>query len=105
MTNSPEGRKEVVVAIHGEILAFAPQTGERLWSCQTEITWYMAPSLIAHDGVVYCLGGRSGVASRWRYAQEVTATSPSRTASWKTNEGSNVSSPVFHAGHLYWMND
>jgi hypothetical protein len=24
---------------------------------------------------------------------------------WKTNAGSNVSSPVYHEGHLYWVSD
>ena len=37
-----------------------PATGERLWSCDTDIPWYMAPSLVADRGVVYSVGGRPG---------------------------------------------
>lgn len=104
VTRSAEGREELVVAIHGDILAFDPQSGDPLWSCKTDITWYMAPSLIAHEGIVYCLGGRSGVASlavQTGGSGDVTATH----RRWTTHEGSNVSSPVYHDGHLYWMND
>jgi hypothetical protein len=104
VVRTPEGRDELVLAIHGNLLGFDPKNGEKLWSCKTDITWYMAPSVIAQDGVVYCLGGRSGVASlsvRAGGRGDVTKTH----RRWTTNEGSNVSSPVFHDGHLYWMND
>ncbi|MCA9056508.1 MAG: PQQ-binding-like beta-propeller repeat protein [Planctomycetaceae bacterium] len=104
LVTAESGREELVVAIHGELLAFAPQTGERLWSCRTEITWYMAPSLIVHDDIIYSLGGRSGVASlavRAGGSGDVTATH----RLWTSNEGSNVSSPVYRDGHLYFMND
>jgi hypothetical protein len=104
VVKSPAGRDELVVAIHGDILGLDPRDGKQLWSCKTDITWYMAPSVIAHDGIVYCLGGRSGVASlavKTGGSGDVTSTH----RLWTTNEGSNVSSPVFHDGHLYWMND
>lgn len=54
------GKTELVVAILGKILGLDPDTGKRLWSCDTDIGWYMVPSLVHHDGVVYCIGGRSG---------------------------------------------
>ncbi len=101
---APSGRQELVIAIHGKILAFAPESGKPLWSCRTDISWYMAPSLIARDGVIYCLGGRSGIASlavRAGGSGDVTQTH----RLWTTHEGSNVSSPLYYKGHLYWMND
>jgi outer membrane protein assembly factor BamB len=98
------GREELVVAIAGKIVAFDPQTGRPLWSCKTDITWYMAPTMVAADGVVYALGGRSGVvglAVRAGGDGDVTATH----RLWTSNKGSNVASPIYHDGHLYWMND
>ncbi|MEZ6066054.1 MAG: PQQ-binding-like beta-propeller repeat protein [Planctomycetaceae bacterium] len=98
------GREELVVAIHGQLLGFSPADGKQLWSCQTDITWYMAPSLVSRDGIVYCVGGRSGVASlavRAGGTGDVTRTH----RLWTSREGSNVSSPVLHAEHLYFMND
>ena len=41
------GRQELVLAIHGSVLAFEPETGKPLWSCQTDIGWYMVPSVVA----------------------------------------------------------
>ncbi len=64
----------------------------------------MVPSVVADDGIVYCLGGRSGVAAlavRAGGSGDVTKTH----RLWTSIKGSNVSSPVYHDGHLYWMND
>jgi outer membrane protein assembly factor BamB len=98
------GRRELVVAYQGAIVAYDPQTGRPLWSCKTQSSWYMVPSIVAVDGVVYCLGGRGGVVS-WAVRAggegDVTATH----LLWKTEKGSNVSSPVFLDGHLYFVND
>ena len=57
------GRQELVVTTQGSVLAFDPETGKSLWSCSTDIGWYMVPSVVADNGIVYCLGGRSGTAA------------------------------------------
>jgi outer membrane protein assembly factor BamB len=98
------GKTELVVAVQGKILAFDPATGDPLWSCATDITWYMVPSMVAHDGVVYCLGGRSGIAAlAVRAGGKGDVTRQHRL--WTIRKGSNVTSPIYHNGHLYWMND
>ena len=104
VATAKSGRKELVVATRSDVLAFDPDTGIPLWSCKTDITWYIAPSLIESDGVVYCLGGRSGIGSlavRTGGSGDVTATH----RLWTSQRGSNVSSPVFHDGHLYWAHE
>jgi outer membrane protein assembly factor BamB len=64
----------------------------------------MVPSVVAAEGVVYCLGGRSGVAAlAVRAGGSGDVTDSHRL--WTSQKGSNVSSPVYHEGHLYWMND
>lgn len=103
LTNK-DGTVELVVAVIGKILAFNPDSGEPIWNCDTDIRWYMAPSMVWHNGVVYALGGRSGVTSlavRTGGKGDVTKTH----RLWTSTKGSNVSSPVVHDGHLYWMND
>lgn len=98
------GRQELIVAKQGDVLAFNPDTGEQLWSCKTDIGWYMVPSVVADEGIVYCLGGRSGVAGlavRAGGSGDVTETH----RLWTSIKGSNVTSPVYLDGHLYWMND
>lgn len=98
------GRTELIIATQGKVLAFDPQKGTPLWSCRTDIGWYMVPSIVEADGIVYCLGGRSGIAAlavRAGGSGDVTQTH----RLWTSQKGSNVSSPVFLDGHLYWMHE
>ncbi|HBJ33951.1 MAG TPA: serine/threonine protein kinase [Planctomycetaceae bacterium] len=104
VVTADSGREELVVPTAGTVYAFDPYTGRALWSCKTEIGWYMVPSAIAADGIVYCLGGRSGIGSlaiRAGGSGDVTATH----RLWTSQKGSNVSSPVYRDGHLYWVHD
>ncbi len=104
IVKNKDGKDELVVAIQGKVLAFDPATGASLWTCATDITWYMVPSLVAHDGIVYVLGGRSGVAAMAvRAGGKGDVTKTHRL--WTGKKGANVSSPVYHDGHLYWANE
>jgi outer membrane protein assembly factor BamB len=104
VVTADSGRKELVVAKHGDVLAFDPETGTPLWSCKTDITWYMVPTPVAADGIVYYLGGRSGTAAlavRTGGGGDVTETH----RLWTSKTGSNVTSPIYLDGHLYWMSE
>lgn len=102
LVKAANGRLELVLAIQGKILSFNPETGEPLWDCATEITWYMVPSIVAGDGIVLSLGGRSGkagLAVRAGGSGDVTDTH----RLWTSTKGCNVPSPVYLDKHLYWM--
>lgn len=104
VVKNKEGKHELIVAIQGQVLAFEPETGRSLWKCDTDITWYMVPSIVEHDGIVYILGGRSGIASlaiRTGGSGNVTKTH----RLWTSKKGANVSSPVYHDGYLFWANE
>ena len=104
IVQTDSGEEELVLASKGQVLGIDPDTGEKLWSCDTDITWYMVPSPVAAEGIVYILGGRSGIAAlavRAGGRGDVTATH----RLWTSKKGSNVTSPIFHEGHLYWMNE
>lgn len=104
IVRADSGRVELVLAVQGKVLAFDPRSGELLWSCKTDIGWYMVPSVVASQGIVYCLGGRSGIAAlavRAGGSGDVTDTH----RLWTSTKGSNVASPVFLDRHLYWVND
>ena len=104
VVTAASGRQELIVAVQGKVLAFDPDSGRPLWSCKTDIGWYMVPSVVAADGVVYCLGGRSGTAAlAVRAGGSGDVTDSHRL--WTSQKGSNVSSPVYHDGHLYWMHE
>lgn len=99
----PGGKPELVVATGGKTLGFAPATGEPLWSCATDINWYMVPGLVTADGIVYCVGGRTGGSLAVRAGGKGDVTATHRL--WTGKKGSNVTSPILHDGHLYWMHE
>jgi outer membrane protein assembly factor BamB len=104
VSTAASGRQELIVAVQGKVLAFDPDSGRPLWSCKTDIGWYMVPSVVAADGVVYCLGGRSGTAAlAVRAGGSGDVTDSHRL--WTSQKGSNVSSPVYLDGHLYWIHE
>ena len=98
-----EGRTELVLAIMGKVLGFDPETGKQRWSCATGIGWYMVPSLVNSNDVIYCLGGRTGGSLAVRAGGSEDVTGSHRL--WTLNKGSNVPSPILHAGNLYWLHE
>ena len=96
-------KKELAMAVMGKVLGLDPATGEQLWSCATDIGWYMVPGLIERDGTIFCVGGRSnqGLAVKTGGKGDVTRTH--RT--FVFNRGTNVPSPLWHNGHAFWFND
>ena len=104
IVEGPKGDLELVIASQGKVRSFDPDTGKSLWTCDTDIGWYMVPSVVADKGVVYCLGGRSGVAGlAIKLGGSGDVTDSHRL--WTSMKGSNVTSPVFHNGHLYWAHE
>ena len=97
------GKTELVVAIPRKVLGLDPASGERLWSCETGIGWYMVPSMTAHAGVVYCAGGRSNDALAIRAGGRGDVTASHRL--WQLKKGSNVPSVLVHDGHVYWAHE
>jgi hypothetical protein len=63
----------------------------------------MVPSLVNDGDVVYCIGGRTGGALAVRAGGRGDVTQSHRL--WTGSKGSNVSSPIFHEGHLYWLHE
>lgn len=103
LVTAANGQQELVVAIFGKVLGLDPLTGEQLWSCATDIGWYMVPSLVREGDIVYGIGGRTGGALAVRAGGRGDVTAERRL--WKLNKGSNVSSPVLHEGHLFWLHE
>jgi outer membrane protein assembly factor BamB len=86
----------------GILAAVDPQNGNKLWECQA-LDNYLNPSPIAHEGMIYAIGSHPGwaVAIRAGGRGDVTATHKV----WEIKHGSEVCTPVFYEGHLYWTND
>jgi outer membrane protein assembly factor BamB len=97
------GHDELVVNANGKLRAFDPKTGAELWSCQGIKAAELCPSIVAHDGVIFVIGSPSGqgMAVRAGGQGDVSATH----VLWQMPKGSNVGSPVYHDGHIYFVND
>jgi outer membrane protein assembly factor BamB len=101
LVDVPQGERELVVSISGRIRSFHPDTGAALWNADG-IHRYVCPSVVAHAGVVYAIGGgHTSLAVRAGGRGDVTQSH----GVWRENKGSNVSSPIYHDGHLYWASD
>lgn len=96
------GNQELVVNSEGSLLGFDPESGEELWRCDG-IDDYICPSVISHEGVVYAIGGRGHTAMAVRAGGRGDVSDSHLL--WRINRGSNVSSPVFHEGYLYYAHE
>lgn len=102
------GSTELVLSLpgspEGKIVGYDPQTGEQLWTSQgIPDGGYICPSVIAHEGVVYAIGGRKNTALAVKAGGKGDVTETHEL--WRTNKGSNVSSPAYHDGRIYWMHE
>ncbi|MBL9166324.1 MAG: PQQ-like beta-propeller repeat protein [Verrucomicrobiales bacterium] len=100
----PDGKTELVLAMLKKVVGLNPDTGEQLWKADTGINWYMCPTPLAADGIIYSIGGRNpngGLAIRGGGRGDVTGSH----VLWKVNKGSNVPSPLLHEGHLYFAHE
>jgi outer membrane protein assembly factor BamB len=102
LVETADGRQELAVTVKKWVLGFDPATGRELWRCEA-IPDYICPSIVSHEGVVYASGARRSqmVAIRSGGRGDVTNTHKL----WQADVGANVSSPVVHDGHLYWVSD
>ena len=103
LVDVPEGKPELVLNLAGKpskIVGIDPATGKKLWSCEGNNDGYVCASVVSHDGVVYAIAGRSGrsVAVKAGGMGDVKEL-------WTSRNDSRVNSPVYHDGHLYWLNE
>ncbi len=100
----PGGATELVISVPQEVRAINPDSGEVLWTCEgIPDRGYVCPSVVASEGVVYAIGGRQNTALAIKLGGRGNVTASHLL--WKTNRGSNVSSPVIAGGHLYWFHE
>lgn len=101
LVQTPEKKQELVVSVQKRLIGIDPDTGKELWRSEG-VDRYVCPSVVAHAGVVYAIGGgHTSLAVKAGGAGDVTKTH----GLWKLSNGSNVGSPIYHDGHLYWAKD
>jgi outer membrane protein assembly factor BamB len=94
------GHAECVVNLPGEIRALDPARGTMLWTCRGTKDFYVVPAPVAHDGIVFAIGGRDNMALAVKAGGKGQV-----DALWRIAKGSNVSSPVYHNGHVYYAHE
>ena len=100
LVTTQDGKIELVVSGSHKVLGYDPDNGKELWHANS-FNWYVCPSVVAHDGVVYTLQNSTAVAVRAGGRGDVTK---SHTV-WQKKFGATVTSMVFHQGHVYWANN
>ncbi len=104
LVDVPDGGTELVVSIPQKLLAFDPSNGEKLWECEgIPDSGYVCPSVVTHGGIVYAIGGRKNTAMAVKAGGRGDVTDSH--VLWTKGVGSNVVSPVYHNGHLYWVHE
>ena len=88
----------------GEIWGLAPATGEFVWKVKTITNGALAPTIVLGAGRLYSFGGQTGKRS---YAIGLGGSGDVTDSHirWSSRYGSYVTTPLFHAGHLYWVNE
>jgi len=97
------GKQEIVFSMPHKVAGFDPRTGKELWHCEGMPDGYLCPSPVAHDGIVYVIGARKNTAMAVRAGGQGDVTETH--VLWTTRKGSNVSSPVYLDGYLYWFHE
>ena len=97
------GKQELVLSVPNTLTGFDPATGEKIWHCDGITESYLVPTPIAEDGVIYVIGARKNQAIAVRAGGRGDVTKSH--VLWRTARGSNVSSPVYLDGFLYWIHE
>lgn len=97
------GSTEIILAMFRKVQGIDPASGNILWECDTKINWYMCPGMLFHDNIVYAIGGRSGggLAVRAGGRGDVTGTH----LLWRLEKGTNVPTPIYYKGHVYFIHE
>lgn len=102
LVDLPGGKQELVLSIKNKVLAFNPATGESLWTCDG-VQDYICPSVTANKGVVYVTAGRKPMSLAVRAGGRGDVTKTHKL--WEVKETSKVATPLYHEGHLYWVDN
>ena len=98
-------KTELVLAVPGEIWSLDTKKGDITWYAYTNVGagrgGNVSPSAITGGGALYAFGGRpqSGAAVKLGGKGEVKESDQL----WTSRNSPYVASPVYHVGHLYWM--
>lgn len=101
LVDTADKSPELVISMQDHLLAVDPETGKEIWRAEG-VHRYVCPSVVDHDGIVYAIGGgHTSLAVKAGGRGDVSSTH----GLWRVKKGSNVGSPIYHDGYLYWASD
>ena len=103
IVKNSDGDDEMLLSVPNEIWSLNPTSGKLKWYAGTRVDTGACPVLVAGDGVVYAIGGRSGGRTAVKIGGKDDVTSSN--VLWSKTGGAYVPSPVLHKEHLYWVTD
>jgi outer membrane protein assembly factor BamB len=96
LADAPQG-PELVVNISEAVIGLDPASGKELWRVKG-FNGYVCPSVVVHKDVVYVVRGNT-LAIKAGGRGDVTDSH----VLWRNKGNSQISSPVYHDGRLYWV--
>ncbi|MBP87731.1 MAG: serine/threonine protein kinase [Planctomycetaceae bacterium] len=102
VTNA-KGEDELVVSVPYETWSLKPEDGKLRWYAESRVDTNSCPTVVAGDGIVYVISGRTGGRGAIRTGGKGDVTESE--VLWSIGGGAYVPSPVLYKGHLYWIND
>lgn len=103
LVDAPDGKAELVLSAPFELWSFDPTNGDFLWFAEGIQDSTICGSVVARDGIVYAVGGRSGSAVAVK-AGGRDDVSKSHTL-WKKSLSSYVPSPVLAGDRILSVNE
>ena len=101
ITVDVDGHTELIYTAPEMIYGINPDSGEELWSAKMPIKRTITASVVAHDGVVYTIGGRQGKAFAVKCGGKGDVTDSHMV--WQEPVESSIGTPVIVGEHMYWL--
>jgi hypothetical protein len=103
LVETADGRKELVIAVGGEMWGLNPDNGKLRWYAATGTQGGVYSSPVASGDIAFSLGGRGAgsIAVRAGGRSDVTDSH----VEWSNTYSSSVPSPLLYDGRLYWLDD
>lgn len=97
-----DGQPELIINQTNFVRGFDPLTGEELWRCKA-IEDYIVSVPVCVNGICYLNGGKQKRALAIKLGGRGDVTETHKL--WQVPLGANVSSPVYHKGRIFVVND
>jgi outer membrane protein assembly factor BamB len=104
LVDTGKDQVDLVLAVPYEIWGSDPNTGKLRWYCESYESDSLCTSAIAHDGIVYVVGGRNGGSIAVRAAGGSGGVDVTKThVLWTGGDRARISTPICYEGRLYWV--